>query len=360
MKLFLISDTHFGVRNCSPEWLQIQMESIDWFTKEIKKKSSSGDRIIHLGDVYDSRQSLHMRALNAVPKRFKTLSSILPIDIILGNHDCHDKSTNDINSVDPTLGLLDNISIMTEPEVREIGGRKIGFMPWRYGEESERPKEEKKAMDILADKGAEILFCHTDMKGASFNPWQKIEHGCSQAEFSKFKIVFSGHIHHRQTVGNVIFVGPPYSMTRSDVENSKGYWIIDLDDLKYEFVENPICPKFIKVNIENIVNLKLEDIRTMFHNNYVDILINFHESPDFPFQELARLLDGSARGIYPIGDRKKQEKTEAHDIQITETTMDVLELGTSYIEAMSYDEKIKERLKKSITELYNRAISQKA
>lgn len=359
MKIFIISDTHFGVRNCSPEWLKIQMDSMDWFVGRVRELSSISDRVVHLGDVFDSRQSIHMKALNAAPQKFRDLSSIVPIDIILGNHDCHDKNTNDINSVEPTFGTIPNVTIMREPKVVDIGGRSIGFMPWRYGDESDRAAIEKATMESLRRDGAEILMCHTDMRGANFNPWQKIDGGCASVDFAGFRMVFSGHIHHRQTLSNVTFVGPPYSMTRSDVGNSKGFHVLDTETMKVKFYENPVCPKFLKVAAKDIINMKLADFKRLVDNNFVDVIVDFHSSPDFPYQELARLVEGRARGLHPVGERKAVEAPIESEQTEEGSSMDVLQLGSMFIDSMRYDQKIKTKLNKALEELYKRAMSQK-
>lgn len=360
MKLFIISDTHFGVRNCSHEWLDIQLSSLDWFKREVKKRMSNGDRIVHLGDVFDSRQSIHMRVLDSVPRKFEELSKVAPIDIILGNHDCHDRNTNDINSVEPTLGMISNIQVYREPTVVKYGKRSFGLMPWRYGEEKERHEIERKAMDELSAAKAEVLFAHTDMKGADFNPWRKIEDGCVIDDFLKFKLVFSGHIHHRQKYANVIFAGPPYSMTRSDIGNHKGFWILDTETLEYEFIRNKRCPEFLKLDMDLLLGMTIEEVERIVQNNFVDVVVDFHKHPDFPYQEFVRMFEASARSLFPVGAKKAEDAA----VQISEedqtSTIDVLRLSDSMIDSMDkYNSKVKDKLKKQLHELYARAISQK-
>ena len=361
MKLFIISDTHFGVRNCSQEWLEIQLSTLDWFKREVKKRMNNGDRIIHLGDVFDSRQSIHMKVLDSVPRKFEELSKIAPIDIILGNHDCHDRNTNDINSVEPTLGLIENIRVFREPCTQKYGNRIFGLMPWRYGDDKNRHDSERSAMDLLASQKAEVLFAHTDMKGADFNPWRKIEEGCIAEDFSKFKLVFSGHIHHRQKNGNVIFVGPPYSMTRSDVGNEKGFWIIDTETLEYEFVKNRNCPEFLKVEMDSLLDMSIYEIENLVKNNFVDVVVDFYKYPDFPYQEFVRIFEGCARSLFPVGKKKTEEEPVESVSSHDNSPMDVMKLSEEMINSMDrYNVKVKNKLKNHLQDLYTRAISQRS
>ena len=64
-RVFLISDTHFGIRSNSREWMDI-IESYfyDFFIPLLKKEGRPGDIIVHCGDTFDSRQSLNLYILN--------------------------------------------------------------------------------------------------------------------------------------------------------------------------------------------------------------------------------------------------------------------------------------------------------
>ena len=64
-RVFFLGDTHFGVRNSSNEWIDIMRDYFyDWFIPTVKKNYQPGDILIHLGDVYDSRQSINIKVLN--------------------------------------------------------------------------------------------------------------------------------------------------------------------------------------------------------------------------------------------------------------------------------------------------------
>jgi len=64
-RVWFITDTHLGVRNSSNEWIDI-IDSYfhDFFFPLIKKHYKPGDVLVHLGDWYDSRQSVNLRVLN--------------------------------------------------------------------------------------------------------------------------------------------------------------------------------------------------------------------------------------------------------------------------------------------------------
>ena len=99
-RFHIISDTHFGVRSNSIEWIEIQYDFFEkFYIPYLKKIVKPGDAIIHLGDVFESRQFVNVRVMNMAIDIMKKLAEIMPVFIICGNHDIYYKSTNDINSI---------------------------------------------------------------------------------------------------------------------------------------------------------------------------------------------------------------------------------------------------------------------
>jgi hypothetical protein len=96
------------------------------------------------------------------------------------------------------------------------------MMPWRDGHEAEA--------EILNDSQyfADLVFCHTDIRGFTFNKTQRVEEGNEVDAFKNFQKVYSGHIHWAQSFKNVRMLGSPYELTRSDCGNTKSFWCLDL------------------------------------------------------------------------------------------------------------------------------------
>jgi DNA repair exonuclease SbcCD nuclease subunit len=58
-RIWLVSDTHLGVRSNSREWMDnIESYFREFFMPTIKKHYQPGDVVVHCGDVFDSRQSI--------------------------------------------------------------------------------------------------------------------------------------------------------------------------------------------------------------------------------------------------------------------------------------------------------------
>jgi hypothetical protein len=283
---------------------------------------------------------------------FEAMSKVAPVRVILGNHDCHDLNSNSINSVKP-LGWLPNVTVYEEPELIELGGKSMLMMPWRAN-----PEQEKQCLETF--KKADYLFCHTDVKGADFNKWTKVDHGNEVAEFKSYKKVYTGHIHYRQKVGNINFVGCPYELTRSDIGNSKGYWILDTEKGTEEFVENPVSPRFIRFGAEEILEIRLDRLKELCKNNFVDVYIEESQAIDFPFQQLEELLDGFHRKL-TFKTNMTSHVINEESMEMTEGNydLDIMSISDRFISALSYETKLKDALKKYMKSLHNRVMETK-
>ena len=217
----MITDTHLGVRNSSVEWLEIMKEYFhNFFIPLLKKEKKEGDFLIHLGDVFDSRHSLNLLVMNEGISIFEEISKIMPIVIILGNHDIYKKNSNDVNSV-KVLKWIPNITVLEEPQILTVSGKKLLMMPWRAGHVEE--------LECINNNPADFLFCHTEMQGLKFNKNTTIETGLDLSSIKNFRKVYAGHIHFAQKKGNFRMLGCPYPMTRSDIKNEKGIWCLDIE-----------------------------------------------------------------------------------------------------------------------------------
>ena len=100
MKIAIVNDTHFGVRNDSPLFLQhilnyLQHTFIPYLLE------NKIDTIIHLGDFFDRRKYVNFNTLASVRKQFVEplhQHNIL-MYVTLGNHDTYYRNTNEINSI---------------------------------------------------------------------------------------------------------------------------------------------------------------------------------------------------------------------------------------------------------------------
>jgi DNA repair exonuclease SbcCD nuclease subunit len=339
------------VRNNSTEWIDIQKEFFyKLYIPTLKKHYLEGDVVIHCGDVFDAKQNINTLVMNEALDIVKSISDICPVYIMLGNHDLYRKNNNDINSCKffrymSGITLVDNTLTLDA-----VSNKKLFLMAWQ------NTKQQQK--DTLLSNMANYLFCHTDVNNIQYNSFIKITDGTPPAQFKNFDFTFTGHIHHRQELGNSIFVmGSPYSMTMADVDNTKGFYLLDLETDVFTFFENTISPVFRKFDIFAIKDFRMDTLRKLFKNNFVSITtpvnltsyVNTHRLNEL-FPEAKKLTVKS----YRLPTNQVGEILEKEDVQ----PMSILEHIINYTKSVhGKDEKTTKVLIDGFVELHNQALA---
>ena len=101
MKIALLNDTHFGVRNDSPAFLEYQVKFYEeQFFPYLEENNIT--TLIHLGDVTDRRKFINFKTASVFREKFFKRLWDMKIDthIIIGNHDTYYKNTNEVNAME--------------------------------------------------------------------------------------------------------------------------------------------------------------------------------------------------------------------------------------------------------------------
>ncbi len=354
-RIWMISDSHLGCRSNSVLWLQIIEDYFfNFFIPLVKKEYKKGDVLYHLGDVFDNRQSVNLAAQDLAIRVFEELGKVFPdIHIIVGNHDIMRKNSNEISSVD-CLKYLPNVNVLKEPKILKYKDATCLLMPWRRNSE-----HEKETLNNIKDE-IDYMFCHTEPQGVQKSPSTKHlnDGGKEVGIFKRFKRVYSGHIHFRQEKGNFILVGNPYQMTRSDRDNQKGIYLLDLETGNHTFYENNVSPKFIRYYINNILNMRMEEIESEIKDNFVDVFIPSNVLGKYNINKFMDYLDGVARKLEPrIYDEENPYDIEDGELSDFNGELNLMNIAAEYINSLEYDDDLKARLKVSVQDLYKRTLS---
>lgn len=267
--LFLVGDIHLGLGypNKSSHWLKIHKEYFnDFLYPTLKRNVACGDMIVLMGDVFDNRNVVPINILNEAFDMLETLSAIAPVHVIVGNHDCWDKSTTKNNALRP-FKHMPNVTIWDEPGVLTFSGKDILMLPY---EENASKQVEQMRMFGKCD----WLLCHSDLNGATMHltsSGHRNNHKLGIDEFSAFEKVFSGHIHIQQEHKNFVYVGNVFHMDRNDTGDTKGIHAVDMSTGEQTFLPNRISPEFRKAYIR-----RAEDISEALNlpkKDWVDLVI---------------------------------------------------------------------------------------
>lgn len=345
-RIFMISDIHFGVRSNSIEWLDIHKDYFyNFFIPLLETNKKEGDVLFVLGDVFESRQTINILILNEALTIFKKLSEILPVYVIIGNHDCYRKSTTDINSA-VIFKNLKNVTVFDETEIIEAtNGIKLLMMPWQ--------ETIKKELETVKNNDADYLFCHSQFGGINFNKKVTIDEGMDIKEVSKFKRVYSGHIHYTQKLKNINMIGCIFQLTRSDINNKKGVFLLDLETNSEVFYENNHSPIFLKYKIDELTEMTHGDFQEKIKNNFVDIIVEGDWISAFPFSQLIDSVSGYMRMNYVLSALQKDYDIDNEEL---EENINIEELTKTYIDSFSYTDHLKKSLVDASNRLYKKAI----
>lgn len=347
-RVWMITDIHFGVRANSREWSEIQRAYFfNFFIPLVKKEFRQGDVLLILGDIFDNRQAISIPTQHLALDVFEALIGVFDtIVAIAGNHDIWGKTSNEMNSL-RMLRLL-GIHIYEEPKVVNFGPSKFLLMPWRKDHEAEAAC----VKEFIGQ--ADYVASHCDVNGAKFNKAVYITEGVDANNFSSFKKVYTGHIHYAQNVEpNIKLLGCPYQMSRSDMNNKKGVTILDVESGEEIYFENKYSPKFIKIGLNELLEMTPIQARKICNNNFVDVTLGNESALKAPLSILIELLEDSYRRIdFQVVSRSQ----DLPDVEIsTGSGFNFSELMELYVKEMPYESDTQKKVLDSLKKLHKLA-----
>lgn len=232
-KICVLGDLHIGARKSSPNFMSLQERFFSFLFAELNERGI--DTIVQLGDVFDSHANVNLNAIDFFQKKFiKVLAKKnIKLYTLVGNHDIAHKRSLSINAVDLLLKGNKNIHITNKPEQININGVECVMIPWICEENKEQVQQ------TVEMTTAKYCFGHFEFKDFYMYKGIKNEHGQDATSYSRFDLVLSGHYHHRNERGNVVYAGTGYELTWSDVNDPKGFTILDLDSGNMEYIQSP-------------------------------------------------------------------------------------------------------------------------
>ena len=252
MKILLITDQHFGVRNDNLHFVEHYRK---FYSKIVIPfiKASGITEIINLGDTFDKRRSINYMSLEAAKEMwFDPVKELgCKMTALIGNHDIYYKNTLRINSPEELLGGYD-IDVIDEPTTRNYDGTDILLLPWICDENYDR------TLRSITESTAPVCMGHLELNGFEAHPGHVMNTGTEMTMFKKFKKVFSGHYHTKSNKDNCYYLGNPYQLYWNDYGQKRGFHVFDTETLRTTFYRNPF-DTFHKLYYNNGVVLPNKD-----------------------------------------------------------------------------------------------------
>ena len=286
----LISDTHFGWKQNSVTWLNSQMRFIDEQLIPFIRKCKDEVRLIHLGDVFDSRSSISPMIAKTVRERFIKLASMVKdFYIIAGNHDFYSPITDEYDTL--SLVFRDcGIKLVIKEVVTD--GEDM-FVPWYCYKQD------------LSDKLAGIhnIYTHADIFGEDLELTSKYNR-CN---------IFSGHIHIPRLDENkrLYNLGSCYSLNFADANWPRFAYVWSYEKLKP--IENKSSIRFWRIRNDDFFS-DLHDT-----NDYYEFYIKQIDLQSPKYQERAKEIAKKYKNynIIPVVDEMiiEYENVDVYDIE---------------------------------------------
>ena len=312
-KIAIINDQHFGFKNDSP----VFREYFNSFYKNVFFPYIDQHKItdiVSAGDLVDRRRYVNFETLKNLRESYieEFKKRKIVVHTILGNHDVYYKSTNSVNSVTELFSLYDCIKIYNNPKDIIVDNLKLGLVPWITLDNEQEIRDYIKATDC------DVLVGHFEIKGFEIIRGVLSEEGIDKSIFEKFKIVLSGHFHQKNDDGHIFYLGTQYDMTFADIDEIKGFHVLDTETLHLDFIKNPE-----KLYHKIIYNDNPPSDLSVYSNKYVRVIVKQKKDSKKYDKFIEDLYNTNPHEI-SILDEVVLEDGSSKPIDVTEDTLSII------------------------------------
>jgi len=347
MKIALITDTHWGIRNDS-SIMHDQMKKFldEIFFPEIKRAGI--EHVIHLGDLVDRRKYINYLTAKRLREDFldRLLEEDLQMDIIVGNHDTFYKNTNRVNSLQELLKEnYANIRVWDDvPHDVMFDGTNILMLPWICDENREQ------SFENIKNSKSPIVMGHLELNGYEMYRGHVSDHGDDPKIFDKFDLVCSGHYHTRSNSSNIFYLGTPAQYNWSDHGDPKGFHVLDTKTRGLTFIENPynIFHKMFYDDLNKTIDQVIVFDADKYKNCYVKIVVKNKTNPYWFDLVIDKIEKAGVADLQVVEDHLNLDL--ADDTDIVSEAEDTISIIRSYIGSMTVNDH--KRVENIIQSLY--------
>lgn len=354
MKIALITDTHWGVRNDNAAFLNNSKIFLDDIFFPYLDKNGI-DTVIHLGDIVDRRKYININTAKRLREDFllPLVNRNIKVHIIAGNHDTYYKNTNEVNALKELID--DNYAGFTIYETcpKEVffDGLPILLIPWICDQ------NRKETLEIINETKCQIAMGHLEIQGFEMYRGSPVSHGDDSSLFDRFDMVMSGHFHHRSSNGHIFYLGSHAEFTWSDYDDPRGFHIFDTETRELTFIQNPykMFKKIWYDDSSKNLNEILEKVTDDLNNSIIKIIVKTKNNPYWFDLFVDRIEKLNPIDLQVVEDHLNLNLEE--DTDIINEAEDTITIFRNYIDQLNSESFNKERLQNTMLNLYNEAMS---
>jgi DNA repair exonuclease SbcCD nuclease subunit len=279
MKIAILGDTHFGVRNDSMAFHSYARRFYQEIFFPYLKQENIKD-VIQVGDLFDRRKFINYQSLYLSRTYFfdEFKKSGIKLTTFPGNHDIFFKNTLMVNSIELLLNeyiIQGSVVVLKNPTTSDFDGIPLDFIPWICKENSEQVSQ------FIKHTKSQICFGHFEIQGFQMDKDNVCDDGMSREDLKMYDMVMSGHFHQKSTDGHIYYVGAPMEHTWSDYDQERGFHVFDTETRSLTFIPNPF--KMHEIVIYDDTKETLESITgkdySSYSNMYLKVVVEEKKSP---------------------------------------------------------------------------------
>ena len=347
MKIALLGDTHFGVRNDARHF----HEYYEKFYSEVffpYLEEHGINTIIQLGDLFDRRKYINFLSLAESRRYFfdECKKRNIRLHALIGNHDIFWRNSLEINSPDLLLRDYDNITLWAKHGTLELDGAVFDMIPWMCNE------NENEIREFVSKSTSPYCVGHFELVGYYMQRGQVSHEGYEDVFLKNYDQVYSGHYHSRSASvdGKIAYLGTPYELFWSDYKDQKGFGVFDTQSNVFKFVTNP-NRMFHKLTYDDTKELN-EDFSNL-KNKYIKIVVVQKTNPqkfDTFMDDIYKMNPSDVTLVEDVNEMVNNEE------DVVDQAQDTLTILSNYIDQQTIQVE-PQKLKTVMRELYLEALS---
>ena len=224
------------------------------------------------------------------------------------------------------LKEYDNVVVYKDATDVVIGGTSVLFVPWICADNYDV------SLKAIRNSASKVAMGHLELSGYLARPGFRYDSGMDANLFSDFDVVLSGHFHHKNSKGNVTYLGNPYQMYWNDHGDTRGFHIFDTETLKVRMVKNPY-EIFAKIYWDDSADAPARIDPADYKDKYVKVIVEQKSNySDFELM-LNSLYDAGALDVKVVEKVGVFDDPDANELDVKDT----LTLLDEYLDEVTVD-----------------------